>query len=90
MGLLEFILGTMNSVKFTDILAINLFSSASEMCIRYFLMQKDDDPKHTSAFTRQFLKDKNVKVLDLLAQSLDLNPIENLFGIVKGTLLNFR
>ena len=44
---------------------------------------KINDPKHTSRIAKEFL-DKNVpEVMDWLSNSLDLNPIENLWAIVK-------
>ena len=40
------------------------------------ILQHDDDPKHTSKKPKKWLLDNNIRLLDWLAQSPDLNPIE--------------
>ncbi|KAK3574300.1 hypothetical protein QTP86_004352 [Hemibagrus guttatus] len=55
-----------------------------------FIFQQDLAPAHTVKSTKSWLNDHGVGVLDWPANSPDLNPIENLWGIVKRKMRNKR
>ncbi len=55
-----------------------------------FIFQQDLAPAHTAKSTKSWLNDHGVGVLDWPANSPDLNPIENLWGIVKRKMRNKR
>ncbi len=55
-----------------------------------FIFQQDLAPVHTAKSTKSWLNDHGVDVLDWPANLPDLNPIKNLWGIVKRKMRNKR
>ena len=68
------------SVLYQDILLEKMLPYAKKKMPKEWIFQQDCDPKVKSKLVLEFLKARKVKVLDHLAQSPDLNPIEHLWG----------
>lgn len=82
---LIFLRGTINSEKYQEVLT-EAQQSLLTLQPKSFIFQHDGATCHTSKSTSEWLQKARWKVSSWPANSADLNPIENLWGIMKNEI----
>jgi transposase len=83
-GELAIVEGIMNAKGYVNILRGNLKKSVRKLGIHdSYLFQQDNDPIHPARITREWLLYNARGLLETPPQSPDINPIENLWSLLK-------
>ena len=76
----------MTSDRYIQVLQVYLIDGHLSFNANRDVFQQDNASCHTARITKSFIASKNIPVLEWPANSPDLNPIENIWSILKKNI----